>query len=123
LENKSVEVPFQKISDEISSLVDEIRTLKVLIAKTNANIKVDALGKKMSIQELIILIGDLKNEIDRLSSLQPRGPVYLGGQAVEYLPQKRRDEMSVIIEEKEKLRADLDKILQSKNWITELLER
>ena len=70
----------------------------------------------MTIQELIILIGDIRSELAQLQNLRPRGPVYLGGQAVEYLPQKRQDEMAQEISNLEARKADLDKLLQAKNW-------
>ena len=76
----------------------------------------------MTIQELIILIGDLRSELDQLAYLRPKGPVYLGGQAVIYIPQKRRDETARIISDIEERKADLDKLLQAKNWSAELLE-
>ncbi len=122
LENKTIEVPYEKVSGEINSLIQEIRQLKVRIHKTNSNTFVSVDNKKVSIQELIILIGDARSDLMHLEMLKPRGPVYLGGQAVEYIPQKKQDEVAKLIAEKEKQKADLDKILQSKNWQTELIE-
>ena len=122
LENKTIEVPFDDLNAEIQQLMHEIRNLKVRIHKTNSNSMLEVEGTTMSIQELIILIGDLRSELSRLESLRPQGPVYLGGQAVEYLPQKKKDEMAAMISEVEQRKADLDKLLQAKNWATELLE-
>ena len=76
----------------------------------------------MSMQKLIILIGDLRSELNQLEMLKPKGAVYLGGQAVEYKPQRKQDEVAAMISEVEQHKADLDKILQAKNWETELLE-
>ena len=70
----------------------------------------------------ILIIGDLRSELSRLQLLRPRGPVYLGGQAVEYIPQKKQNEIAQLISELEQRKADLDKILQSSNWKTELLQ-
>lgn len=122
LENKDVEVDFNEVSSGIDDLVAQIRDLKVKIATTNTQTVVDVEGKQMSIQELIILIGDLRSELLQLSYLRPRGPVYLGGQAVEYIPQKRQDEMADMISKLEAKKADFDKLLQAKNWAAELKE-
>ncbi len=120
LENKDVEVDFTEISREIEHLIKEIRDLKVRIAKTNNEIDVEVEGETMKIQELIILIGDLRSELSRLQYLKPRGPVYLGGQAVEYIPQKKQDEIANLISKFEEKKAEIDKILQAKNWSTEI---
>ncbi|MBD3342085.1 MAG: hypothetical protein GF353_23495 [Candidatus Lokiarchaeota archaeon] len=122
LENKEVEVEFDKISKEINELLNEIRALKVQIAHTNNTVTLDLDGKTITIQELIILISDLREELYQLGYLKPRGPVYLGGQAVEYVPQKKQDEMAELISELEERKAELDKILQARNWSTELIE-
>ncbi len=122
LENKAIEVPFEGVTADIEALVTDIRELKVRIHKTNANTTVSAEGKNMSLQALILLIGDLRSELKQLELLRPRGPVYLGGQAVEYLPQRKQDAMAAIISAREQRKADLDKVLQAKNWDTELLE-
>ena len=122
LENKEVEVEFSKVTKEIQELLQEIRTLKARITKTNNNTKIDVEGKSMTIQELILYIGDLRAELAQLQYLRPRGPVYLGGQAVEYIPQKRQDEVAQMISDIEEKKADMDKLLQAKNWSTDLLE-
>ena len=122
LENKSIEVPFNDVTQEINVLIQEIRQLKVRIHKTNANVFLEVNEKIISLQELIVLIGDIRSELMQLEILKPRGPVYLGGQAVEYIPQRKQDEIAKLIAEMEKRKADLDKILQKKNWQTELLE-
>lgn len=122
LENKAVEVPFDEVTGDIEALVAAIRELKVRIHKTNANTQVTAEGTPMSLQALILLIGDLRSELKQLELLKPRGPVYLGGQAVEYLPQRKQDAMAALISEKEQRKADLDKVLQAKNWDTDLLD-
>jgi len=121
LENKKVEVDFAQITKEIEVLVKQIRDLKTKIIKTNANSKIVVEGTEMTIQELIILIADLRSELMQFESLKPRGPVYLGGQAVEYIPQRKQDEIASEISQMEQRKADLDKILQAKNWSTELL--
>ena len=122
LENKEVEVEYSKVSEEIQDLLAEIRRYKVRIAKTNNVTDIDIEGKTLTIQELILLIGDLRSELAQLTYLRPRGPVYLGGQAVEYIPQKRQDEMAQEVSDLEARKADLDKLLQAKNWTTELIE-
>ena len=122
LENKAVEVPYDVVTGEISALGDEIRLLKTNIHKTNANTTVTVGDREMSIQELILLIGDLRSELAYLEQLKPRGAVYLGGQAVEYMPQKKQDEIAAIISEKEQLKADMDKLLQARNWEVDLIE-
>lgn len=121
LENKDIEVDFHEISNEITELIEEIRELKDKIARTNNNVRIDVENKKMTIQELILLIGDLRSELTQLQFLKPRGPVYLGGQAVEYIPQIKQDEMAKMISDLEEKKADMDKILQAKNWETELV--
>ncbi len=121
LENKAVEVEFETITEEIGELILNIRDLKVKINKTNTNTVIDVESKKMLIAELIIMIGDLRSELSRYELLKPRGPVYLGGQAVEYIPQKKQDEIAKRIAQMEQRKADLDKILQSTNWKTELI--
>jgi len=121
LENKKIDVEFEKVDKEINDLIDEIRDLKVRIIKTNANVQIEVDNKKISIMELILMIGDLRSELSQYETLRPKGPVYLGGQAVEYIPQKKQDEIAKIIAEMEQKKADLDKILQAKNWETELL--
>ena len=122
LETKSAEVDYDQLTDEINTLVDEVRQLKTRIHKTNANTMVTVDDKELSIQELILLIADLRSDLSRLEELKPRGAVYLGGQAVEYNPQKKQDEMAQIISIKEQRKAELDKILQAKNWEAELIE-
>lgn len=122
LENKEVEVDFNEITNEINDLIEETRKLKVSISKTNNNSMLEVDGKNMTIQELILLIGDLRSELFQLQYLKPRGPVYLGGQAVEYIPQIKQDEMANMISELEEKKANLDKILQSTNWETQLIE-
>ncbi len=120
LENKEFEVDFNQITEDINKLVDEIRQLKVQIAKTNSNSKLEVDGEEISIQEVIFLIGDLRSDLSQMSYLRPKGPVYLGGQAVEYIPQKRQDQIAELISEIEEKKADLDKLLQANNWSTEL---
>ena len=120
LENREFEVDFNQITEDINKLVDQIRQLKVQIAKTNSNSNLKVNGKEISIQELIFLIGDLRSDLSQMSYLKPRGPVYLGGQAVEYIPQKRQDQIAELISEIEEKKADLDKLLQANNWSTEL---
>ena len=120
LENREIEVEFNQVTEKIDKLVDQIRQLKVQIAKTNSNSTLEVDGKEISIQELIFLIGDLRSDLSQMSYLRPRGPVYLGGQAVEYIPQKRQDQVAELISEIEEKKADLDKLLQAKNWSTEL---
>jgi len=122
LENKKMEVDFDTVSKEIDELVANIRELKVQINKTNTNTSIRVEDKDMTIQELIITIGDLRSELSRLQLLRPRGPVYLGGQAVEYIPQKKQNEIAQLISDMEQRKADLDKILQSNNWKTELIQ-
>ena len=122
LENKEVEVDFNQISGEIKEVVDQIRDLKVKIAKTNNDTLIEVDGQKMSIQQLILIIGELRSELLQLQYLKPRGPVYLGGQAVEYIPQKKQDEVADLISEIEEKKADMDKLLQAKNWNVELIE-
>jgi len=122
LENKKVEVDFDTVSKEINELVTNIRELKVQINKTNTNTTIRVEDKDMTIQELIIIIGDLRSELSRLQLLRPRGPVYLGGQAVEYIPQKKQNEIANLISDMEQRKADLDKVLQSNNWKTELIQ-
>ncbi len=120
LENREFEVDYNQITEEINQLVGQIRQLKVQIAKTNNNSTIEVDGKEISIQELIFLIGDLRSDLSQMSYLTPRGPVYLGGQAVEYIPQKRQDQIAELISEIEEKKADFDKLLQAKNWSTEL---
>ncbi len=122
LENKEVEVDFNQISGEIKEVVDQIRDLKVKIAKTNNDTLIEVDGQKISIQQLILIIGELRSELLQLQYLKPRGPVYLGGQAVEYIPQKKQDEVADLISEIEEKKADMDKLLQAKNWNVELTE-
>ena len=122
LESKKVEVDFDTVSKEINELVTNIRELKVQINKTNTNTTIRVEDKVMTIQELIIIIGDLRSELSRLQLLRPRGPVYLGGQAVEYIPQKKQNEIANLISDMEQRKADLDKVLQSNNWKTELIQ-
>lgn len=121
LENKEVEVEFVKINDQISELVRQIREIKVRIARTNNNSYIDVEGKRMTIQELILLIGDLRSELLQLQYLKPRGPVYLGGQAVEYIPQKKQDEIAELISNVEEKKAEMDKLLQANNWAIDLV--
>jgi len=121
LENKEVEVDFNQISNEIKDLIDQIRDLKVKITKTNNNTLIEVDGQKTSIQELILIIGDFRSELLQLQYLKPRGPVYLGGQAVEYIPQKKQDEIADLISEVEEKKAEMDKLLQAKNWAVELI--
>ncbi|MBN1802801.1 MAG: hypothetical protein JW891_14930 [Candidatus Lokiarchaeota archaeon] len=122
LENKIIEVEFEKVTEDIRNLLEEIKKLKGNIAKTNAKTIIELDGIQITMQELIITIGDLKSELYQLEYLKPRGAVYLGGQAVEYIPQKRQDEMATIIANLEEKKAELDKILQSKNWQIELVD-
>jgi len=122
LENKEVEVEFNRVSEEIEDLLKEIRTIKSQIAKTNNSTTIEVEGKSMTLQELILYIGDLRSELAQLQFLRPRGPVYLGGQAVEYIPQKGQDEIAQMISDVEEKKADLDKLLQAKNWSTDLRE-
>ena len=122
LESKKIEVDFDTVSKEINELVTNIRELKVQINKTNTNTTIRVEDKVMTIQELIIIIGDLRSELSRLQLLRPRGPVYLGGQAVEYIPQKKQNEIANLISDMEQRKADLDKVLQSNNWKTELIQ-
>ncbi len=123
LENKTIDVVFDKVNKEINDLIDEIRDIKVRINRTNTNIKLQVDGKEISLMELILMIGDLRSELSQYETLKPKGPVYLGGQAVEYIPQIKQDEIAKLIAQMEKKKADLDKILQSRNWETELLEK
>ena len=122
LENKEIEVDFNQISAEITELVEEIRVLKVNITKTNNNTLIEVDGRTISIQELILIIGDLRSDLSQLEYLKPRGPVYLGGQAVEYIPQQKQDEIANLISNIEEKKAEMDKLLQAKNWAVELID-
>ncbi len=122
LEKKTAQVDFAKVTEEIDQLVRIIRDLKVRVDKSNTTTQLDVEGKRMCIQELILLIGDLRGELQQLQLLKPKGPVYLGGQAVEYIPQRKQDEMAGLISQLEQRKADLDKILQAKNWGIDLVD-
>lgn len=122
LENKDIEVDFNQISAEIKVVIEQIRELKVRIAKTNNNTLIEVDGQQMSIQQLILIIGELRSELLQLEYLKPRGPVYLGGQAVEYIPQKKQDEIADLISKYEEKKANMDKLLQAKNWNIELID-
>lgn len=122
LEKKPVEVAYESVTKEIDELIQNIRNLKVRIAKTNSICQTNVTGKNIPLQELIIMIGDIRSELNQLEYLKPQGPVYLGGQAVEYLPQKKQNEMATLISAWEEKKADLDKILQAANWKIELVE-
>ena len=121
LEKKPVEVAYDAVSKEIDDLIQSIRILKVRIAKTNSICQATVEGHEIPLQELIIMIGDIRSELNQLECLKPQGAVYLGGQAVEYIPQKKQYEMAAIISTLEERKANLDKILQAANWKIELV--
>ncbi len=122
LENRDIEVDFDTVTAEINDLIQKIRALKVKIVKTNAQTLINVRGTDMSIMELILMIGDLRSELSQYTMLRRRGPVYLGGQAVEYISQKNQNEVAQTIALLEEEKAAYDKILQSNNWKTQLLE-
>ena len=121
LENKKFEVDYDEISKEINDLVLKIRELKVRITKTNANTLVTVDGTKIPIIEIILTVADLRSELSRMAFIQPLGPVYLRGNAVEYISQRTQSEIAEQVAELEEEKAKLDKILQATNWKTELL--
>jgi|GEM_PF-1441395 hypothetical protein len=126
-EGKTKEANFDELDRELSKVMEELRELKLKIQRANLNTYIEWKGRKISLAEAILIIGDLRSQLAHLDALETDSKFGIRSlfdrktkDEVEYLPQKSRVEL---LELKKKLEAEktaLDNLVQSTNWRTEI---
>ncbi len=116
-ENKKATFNPKKLSTEINKKIDEIRTLKIRIQKTNLNTLVK--GETISLAEAIIKVNDIRKKIATLSTLFEERRSYFSD-SKEKKKIAQLDELTIEDEimalEREKVH--LDNKIQMTNWVT-----
>lgn len=117
---KKSDFDIDKLSEEINNKVEEIRTLKIKIQKTNLTTKIPNEG--ILLAEAIIKVNDLRAKISNLSRLfeEKRDFLFRDKDKVEKTSQLNQAEIEKEIESLEKEKIDLDNKIQITNWETEL---
>ncbi|MEK6833555.1 MAG: hypothetical protein AABY32_05915 [Nanoarchaeota archaeon] len=121
-EGKKPEFDLKKLTEEINFKIDEIRELKIKIAKTNLASGIS--GEKINLAEAIIKVGDIRSKIAQLSSLfeRKKSSWYSERETKVLISQLNESEIEDEIEKLEGEKSNLDNKIQLANWNTKLLE-
>jgi len=121
-EGKKPEFNPKKISEEINTKIDEIRKLKIRIAKTNLDTEIS--GERITLSEAIIKIGDIRSKLASLNNLfeRKRSSWYVEKETKNFISQLDETEIEEEIEKLEIEKAKLDNKVQMTNWNTKLLD-
>lgn len=121
-EGKKPEFDPKKLTEEINVKIDEIRKLKIKIARTNLASGVS--GEKISLAEAIIKVGDIRSKIAQLNNLFERKRSSWGFERETKILISQLDESKIEddIEKLENEKSNLDNRIQLANWNIKLLE-
>lgn len=121
-EGKKSEFNPKKLSEEINIKIDEIRRLKIRIARTNLDSETS--GEKINLAEAIIKVGDIRSKIAQLNNLfeRKRSSWYSEKETKTLISQLDESEIEDDIEKLENEKAKLDNKIQMTNWNTQLLD-
>ena len=120
-EGKKPEFDTKKLTNEIDSEIDNIRTLKIRILKTNLNTKLQ--GDPISLAEAIIKVGDIRSKLAKLSDLfERKRDWFMEKETKKNIAQISESEIEDEIEKLEIEKGILDNKLQMTNWNTKLSE-
>jgi len=121
-EGKKLEFDPKKLTEEINLKIDEIRELKIKIAKTNLASGIS--GEKINLAEAIIKVGDIRSKIAQLSNLfeRKKSSWYSERETKILISQLDEYEIEEEIEKLEGEKSNLDNRIQLANWNTKLLE-
>ena len=107
------------LSKEIEKKIEEIRTLKIKIQKTNLRTKI--IGEDISLAEAIIKVNDIRSKLSHLNSLFDERPSrYSLANEKEKVAQMDELEVEDLIEKLEIEKAQLDNKIQMTNWTNKL---
>jgi hypothetical protein len=113
---------FNKLTKEQDRLIKQILKIKLDIQRTNATIKISWNGKKHTLQESIIILGDLRSNISTLNSLyNSRDRMWRHDDDVEMISQVPMNEIQEKIRALTKEKTELDSLLQHTNWTTDII--
>lgn len=121
-EGKKSEFDPKELTEEINLKIDEIRKLKIKIAKTNLASSIS--GENINLAEAIIKVGDIRSKIAQLSNLfeRKRSIWYSEKETKNLISQLNESEIEDEIENLENEKSKLDNKIQLTNWNTKLLE-
>ena len=121
-EGKKPEFEPKKLTEEINFKIDEIRELKIKIAKTNLAFGIS--GEKINLAEAIIKVGDIRSKIAQLNNLfeRKKSSWYSERETKTLISQLNESEIEDEIEKLEGEKSNLDNRIQLANWNTKLLE-
>ncbi|MEK6895094.1 MAG: hypothetical protein AABX48_01085 [Nanoarchaeota archaeon] len=121
-EGKKLEFNPKTLSEEINVKIDEIRKLKIRIARTNLDSEIS--GEKINLAEAIIKVGDIRSKMAHLNNLfeRKRSSWYGEKETRNFVAQLDEAEIENEIEKLEIEKAKLDNKIQMTNWNTKLLD-
>lgn len=109
----------KQLSEEIDKKTNEIRILKLQIQTTNLQTKLKL--ENMSLAEALLKINDIRNKIEKLSSLfERKRELWSREEEKELVPQLDENKIEEEIKNLESEKVKLDNIIQMTNWNTEL---
>lgn len=115
---------FKKLRKEQKRLLKNILNLKLAIQKTNELTNVNCNGERLTIQQLIIKLGDIRSEISVLNGLYSKRDRLFRYEddEKEKVSQIPLNDLQSDIRNLGKLKTEMDSLLQHKNWTTELID-
>ncbi len=121
-EGKKSEFDVKNLSKEIDSKIEDIRKLKIKIAKTN--LETELSGEKIILAEAIIKVGDIRSRIAQLNSLfeRKKSSWYIEKEQKNLIPQLNEADIEDEIEKLEIEKGRLDNKIQITNWNTRLID-
>lgn len=128
-EGKKKSADFDELSEEISQTLEELRRLKLEIQQANLENQLDWKGKRISLAEAILTVGDLRSRLAHIDKLVDEDEKFGMRRSyydrktkdeIEYQPQKTRVEILELKKEIEAEKTALDNLIQDTNWKTEL---
>lgn len=123
---KGKKTPFdpEELGKDINKKIHDIRKLKIRIQKTNLATKIN--GSSTSIAEAILMVGDIRSMIAKLSNLFEEKHEYSwklrDKDQIEKIPQLSESVIDREMEQLETEKTRLDNAIQIANWDTELLD-
>jgi len=111
-----------KLTKDIDSKIEEIRTLKISIQRVNLETKV--VGEEITLAEAIIKISDIRSKLSQLSCLfdKKKDIWYKSKDEKELIAQMSENDVEDMIEQLEIEKSQLDNKVQITNWTAKLNE-
>lgn len=123
---KGKKTPFdpKELGKDINKKIHDIRKLKINIQRTNLATKVN--GSSITLAETILMVGDIRSMIAKLSGLFEEKREYTwrlrDKDQIEKIPQLSESAVDKEMEQLEAEKTRLDNAIQIANWDTELLD-